>query len=444
MLADSSPVTVPLRLHPLTYLADGDSVVVGRTDIDSYGVFPPDGAELLRRLAAGDRPDEAARWYEQRYGHPVDLPEFVETLGELEFLDVDEPGESGGPNGPGESGGPGEPSRPGESGGPGAPDGSGRPGRPGGERDAATARWQRLGRWAFAPAAWLCYLTVFAAAGLAMTVHPTLVPHLDNLFFTRYAVVIELTLFFGQLPLILLHEAFHALAGRRLGLRPRLRLGWRLYFLVFETSLDGLVVVPRAKRFLPILAGMLADLLIIAVLTLVAAATITPDGTVPLLGGVCLALAFGTLLRFGWQFYFYLRTDLYCLVVTVLGCHDLQTAAKVVLRNRLRGLCGRDRLDVSGLHPRDLAVARWYSWLLVTGYTFSLGMLVWVAAPAAVRMFSMTLGRFGTGAYSWHEIADSAVFVVLNLVQLAIVCHLALRSWRGRRSASTTRPARPA
>jgi len=40
--------TAPLRFHPLSFLDEGDGdVLIGRSDIDSYGVFPADGAVLL-------------------------------------------------------------------------------------------------------------------------------------------------------------------------------------------------------------------------------------------------------------------------------------------------------------------------------------------------------------------------------------------------------------
>ena len=52
----------------------------------------------------------------------------------------------------------------------------------------------------------------------------------------------------------------------------------RLYFVVFETVMDGLVIVPRSKRYLPMLSGMLADLLIVCALTLIAGLASTPGG----------------------------------------------------------------------------------------------------------------------------------------------------------------------
>src|SRR5215831_15030884 len=104
----------PLRLHPLTYLEEGDEVTVGRADIDSYGLFPPDGAALLRRLEGGESPNGAARWYFEEYGERVDMDEFLELLAEFEMLVGD------------------------------------------GEQVAAPApvRWQRLGRALFSPPAW--------------------------------------------------------------------------------------------------------------------------------------------------------------------------------------------------------------------------------------------------------------------------------------------------
>src|SRR5215510_2436789 len=78
--------SAPLRLHELRFLQDGPDFVVGRVDIDSYGVFPPDGAALLRQLVDGVPPTGAADWYQQTYGEPVDMAEFLGVLTELDFV----------------------------------------------------------------------------------------------------------------------------------------------------------------------------------------------------------------------------------------------------------------------------------------------------------------------------------------------------------------------
>jgi hypothetical protein len=213
---------------------------------------------------------------------------------------------------------------------------------------------------------------------------------------------------------------------------------------VFETALDGLVAVPRRKRYLPMLAGMLADLLVIAVLTLIAAATVRPDGGVPLAGAVCLALAYATLLRFAWQFYVYLRTDLYCVTVTVLGCLDLHAAAQRILANRFRRLLRRPTADESLLHPRDRAVGRWYSWLMLAGYALSMLTLVVAIVPVGWRILDTAFSRFVRGGQPWGHVADSLLFLALNLAQIAVVFTLVLRSrLRRNRDRAAGRPPDP-
>ena len=370
----------PLALQPLTFLDEGDEVVVGRTDIDSYAVFPTDGAALLRELADGRTPADAAGWYQSRYGEPVDVDGFVATLRELDFVRE----HAGAP----------------------AAD--------------APVRWRRLGRAAFSAPAWLAYAALIAAAVAVCLADGRFVPDPSHVFFSPYLVVIELTVLVAQAALGLVHEAFHVLAARRIGVNCRVRLSRRFYFVVFETVLDGLVVVPRRQRYLPMLAGMLADVLVIAGLTV--AAYLLPG-----VRGLCLALAFTTIPRLAWQFYFYLRTDLYYLAVTALRCVDLDTVTRGVLRNRFNRIRGRTDLlvDEEAWHPRDRRVARWYAPLHVVGYAASLAMLVAVVVPLAWQFFGRALTALagGDGAAAW----DAALILALTVAQLVLAGVIALR-----------------
>src|SRR5579864_4233265 len=75
-----------LSFYPLTFVSDPPETIVGRSDIDSYAAFPEDGVELLKHLQAGNSPEDAATWYQQRYEEPLDISSFLETLRELHFL----------------------------------------------------------------------------------------------------------------------------------------------------------------------------------------------------------------------------------------------------------------------------------------------------------------------------------------------------------------------
>ena len=385
----------PLALHRLVYLVDGEDVTIGRPDTDSYGIFPPDGAELVRRLEAGTTPREAAQWYDAEYGEGADIDHVVAAIGELGFI------------------------------------------READELPAAIApvRWQRLGKAMFSPPAWIAYGGVVIWAVIAVASSPDLVPTYRSLFFTQYFSIIELTLLVAAFPLIILHESFHALAARRLGVRSRISIGRRFYYVVLETALDGLVAVPRHKRYLPILAGMLADVLVLSTFIIATSLTREPGGALSPEGRLFMAFAFATFLRLVWQFFFHLRTDLYVLIHTVLGCVDLHTTAKRMLRNRFNRLLGRGTqlVDESVWPPADRRVARWYSWLIVVGYSVSLGILILAGAPTAYRMFSAVLGRFADdrGAAGW-QLLDSVVFLGFTVGEIALIGWLAVRDRRQR------------
>ena len=308
-----------LAFHPLSFVPDGDDVVVGRRDIDSYGVFPADGAALVRQLAAGRPVADAARWYEQTYGEAVDLDAFVGTLAELEFL---------------------------------APPGPSR-------RCAEPVRWQRLGRALFSPVALIALRDGRRRGDRHLDRRPRLAPRPGHIFFVSSFVVVELTMVLGQLPLSGIHELAHLLAGRRLGLRSRIRLSNRFYFVVFETTWTGSSASPAASATCRCSPGWAPTSSSMAALTVSAAAL--PPGS---LGSrVCLALAFSTLPRIVWQLYLFLQTDVYYLArhgprLRRPARHGPPVAGQPLAR-RLRALGPpRRRVGVAPHRPAGRALVR--------------------------------------------------------------------------------------
>lgn len=403
-----------LRFHPLTFLDDGDDVVVGRRDVDSYVALPPEGAALLRKLTEGATPPQAAAWFLESYGEPVDIDDFIATIGEAGFL-ATEPADD--------------------------------------LVDEAAAgavpamRWQRLATAVFSWPAWLVYAGIVGAAIVACLDSPSLVPRHTDVFFTSSLLVIEVVLMAASLPLTLLHEFFHVLAGRRLGLRSRVRLGNRFYFLVFETVMDGLVSVPRRQRYLPMLAGLLADTVGLAGFICLAWLLRGPAAGMPgaeLTANLAMALAFTTLPRMAWQGYFFLRTDGYYLVATVTGCQNLHEAGWWRLRTWLARLTGgRLGSDVPGetlFGAADLRVSRWYAPLLLAGYALAVLTLVFIVVPLAWTFLGLAFSRaFGGAATSTAEFIDAAVILAITVGQVLLAGWLALRNRRARDPQGSTR-----
>lgn len=395
-MSPQAPATTIVRLHRLTMVDEDDGVMIGRPDIGSYAQFPAEGAEVLRMLDSGTPLETAAAWYEQACGTSLDVDDFLEVLDDLRFVraEGEEPAE------------------------------------------VVSIRWQRLGRWTFSWPAWTCYAALVVAAFAAMVRYPYLRPTYHHIFFTHYLSLIPVVLTAALVPAILVHESYHALAGRRLGLPSTLTIGRRFYYLVAETRLDSLFSVPKRKRYLPFLAGMLIDVVMIAVFTL--AAALLHDLKLPdWCAGVCLAIAFTTLLRVIWQFMFYLETDLYFVISHALRCPDLASATRFHIKTHMRRWLHMSPSQTTmEWSDRDKKMARWYAPLLIAGYGFSLFSLLWAAIPSAIRFFSLIIERF-TGSHTPATgLLDALSFLVLSSVQWGLVLYVAIRDRRARRQNS--------
>jgi hypothetical protein len=384
-----------LAFHRLTYAAEPDGVMVGRPEIDSYVVLPQDGAELLRRLADGMPMPDAASWYESSFGEPIDIDDFVETLGELGFV------------------------------------------RAPGEQIITTdkpAGRQGLARAMFSPAAWVGYaLLVVATAYLAARM-PALRPRPGNVFFVRYLIVVQFSLLVLQTPGLFLHEWFHVMAGRRRGLPARLGVGRRFIFAVFEVELNGLLGLPRRQRYLPFTAGMAGDVIFFCGLTLAAAAlTHGPSWLWKLL----LAIAYLTLIRLSWQLLFFLRTDPYYAITTALGCVNLADASSAYLR---RVIGRRTASPAEEFSPRDQAMAPWFALLSVLGSLAVLTVLAVGAVPVAVEFVSRLTAALGHHAVNGPLFWDGAASLAILTIEFVVLPALAGSRWLKRRATNKEIP----
>ena len=387
----------PLQLHDLSFVSEGDEVVVGRLNTGSYAVFPADGVELLRRLGEGMPLSQAAAWYERNFGEPVDVDEFAITLTELGFVR-----------------------------------------EPGTERDPVPAlrlRW--LGRVVFSPAAWTCYAVIAGLWLLAARRNGALLPHPSQFFFAGSLVLVQAVVITAQVPLLFWHEGCHILAGRRLGLPSRMRVSNRLMYIVFETQLNGLNSVPRRARYLPFLAGLAGDGIVFCSLGLIAELSRPGSGAYPLAGRLCLALAFTVAMRMAWQLQLYLRTDLYYVFATALNCHDLHDASTALLRNRIwRALRRTHRVvDEQQWTPRDRKVAAFYGPFIILGAFVMVLITIFGSFPVA-REYVATIARdlvnSPLSAHFWDGLA-SLSFNVAQIVALIVLSRRKRRQLAGRR-----------
>ena len=377
---------VPLKFHPLSFVDERDEVIVGRPDIDSFVVLERDGASALRKLVAGSTAVETAEWYEREYGQNLDIGDFVEALRELSFLrDADETGEHYR------------------------------------HRRSGPIRFRVLASWLFSWPMLAAYALIALVWLVMIIAYPEFAPRPHQMFFTDSIVAVELVAMFGQLPFLFGHEAFHALAGRRLGLPSRLGISTRLYFIVFETHMQGLLTVERRKRYMCYFAGMLFDVIAICLLGMLSYLLRDSDGVAGMAGLLALALAFPIVTRFFYQFVLFLRTDLYYVVASMLGCQDLDGIGRAFLKNHFWWALRRPEkiVDETQWTDRDRRAAIWYAPVLAVGVVVLLGIWILAMVPVALQMVSLVAEGLSSGANDplfWDRVA----FLALNFFQIVL------------------------
>ena len=267
---------------------------------------------------------------------------------------------------------------------------------------------------------------------------PDLAPHPSQVFFIDSILAAQLLMVFGQIPLLGLHESCHVLAGWRAGLPSRLGISSRMFFIVFETQLNGLLGLPRRRRYLPFLAGIYFDLVFIALCGLTASLSRDPDGTISWFGRLALALAFPVLMRMTWQGLLFLRTDLYYLIAAALGCHDLDGAARIKGRNLWRTIRGLPRLDESDWSDRDRAIARWYAPAAGVGAVLLTISTAFVLQQLLQAAWQLCAAGFAAGHRDPH-FWDVTISLAICFGQLLLLLILRIRAHRQARASASTK-----
>lgn len=386
---------------------DGDGSVLGRPDLGVYVAVPEAGAALIEALQSGATVEQATARASEVAGTAVDGADFLAGLTAAGLLD----------------------------------DSGGSADTPAAPKQGRQIRWvegvsprtagRLFGRWA-----WSFYALAAATAATVLVGWPGLRPSFEHAWWLTDPIASMLLLYPIGLVLAALHEGWHWLAGRAVGVPAIFRVSYRGAYLVFETDLTQIVGIPRRRRYGPFLAGMAIDCVVMAIALVLRLANRYEVVALP--GLVDRLLAAIVLLKFVgvvWQFAaIFMRSDMYAVLANALRCHDLYRATWLTTKDRLRPLTVAESAELADMTERDRGVARYFglfylagmvavSWMLLHfTIPFVIGVLVWVGG-------SLTHPDLGSWTF-WSSLA-AAVLVVGQRLAPPL---LALRERRLRRA----------
>ncbi|HEY1572088.1 MAG TPA: hypothetical protein VGG05_12150 [Pseudonocardiaceae bacterium] len=401
-VSDATRVTV--RLRPLSMVDEGDGeVLVGDPESGEFIAIPKVGGVVIEALLRGATMAEAAQEAERFAGEPVDVPSFVETLRELGYVDDGERS---------------EPSR---------------------SAPIQGRRWlsgvrQETVRPFFGRVAWTCYAVCAVFTIAVFVLRPSLFPNpTKDPFVTDDLGLGALILIPITLASVASHEVGHWLAARALGVRARFGVDRRaMVLLVFETDLTQVWTVPKRRRYSPLLAGIAFDFVLLAVaLALrlpISTGALSPPVVVDQLLATWIFAKLGGLL---WQCMVFLRTDLYAVLVNVLGCRNLWEVSNLMLRRRFRGLTAEQADELAEAHPKDLRAARWFQWVRMVGTLLVLAWAGFFLVPYVWELLRWAGARLvdgpGAGVFWWALVSTVAALARLVLPVVLSIRELATR-----------------
>jgi hypothetical protein len=355
MVEYSSGTLVAVR--PFVQRPDGDATIIGDVDRKVYLAIPTEGIDILNALAAGKTVGEAARIYEEKYQEQVDIDDFLKTLEQEGFVS---PASA-------------------------APD------------DAHAHQHKQIKSFSFdwISPAWAKRLTgktvffigmALIALGLALLADdPALMPTSKALVFEggNFAVLMIVTFIVAMMG-VSIHEIAHATAARSVGVSATLGISNLMWVLVAQTDISGIWMVSRGARIKAYLAGFFIDLSLSSLLVIYlhgARNGYLPTSNSALLWASAVLATF--LFRIVFQFFFYLRTDIYYVLATLVNAKNLMADTERLLNNVVKRLTfRRDKvISQAGIPRRERRWVRVYAVVWVFGRIFALFALAFTILP---------------------------------------------------------------
>jgi putative peptide zinc metalloprotease protein len=378
---------------PLSVQKEGDSYYVGNAELDEFYQFPEEGLKIIQMLQNGASIGAIEAALAEQSDESFDVREFVDTLLEIGFI------------------------------------------HPQAERhkfqeSVAAIRSAdkrllfranpRIARMVFSWPSLALYLGVLGYALYSAVQDPQLRLNFEAFYLERNLTLTLVVLLFMYAFTASLHELGHMLAAARQGVDSRLGFSNRMWDIVAEADMTGLLALPRQKRYLPMAAGMLVDILSIATITLILKWLFANDQNgfaVQLLQ----ALALQITISITWQFNIFLRTDVYYLVCNYFGYADLNAQAYHFYQNQLHafsfGLLGK---RTEPLKPQQIIIARTFFAIWLLGRIASIAFLVLILIPTLYRYFQRAVDAYHNPYMPAGVAIDIAVFATISTIILLI------------------------
>ncbi|MCV2883608.1 PqqD family protein [Aestuariibacter sp. AA17] len=367
---------------PLSIQREGENCIIGDKALDEFYSFPIEAALIVEELQQGTSIQDIQDILNSKYEDDIDLNDFIELLQEIGFIyPVDQAHlyhEKLNQNADN-------------------------------EKRLSIEVSPKFARKIVSPVGALLYGIPIAFACYLFFSTPVQPFNLTALHFTENFTVTLFALLGLYLIATLFHETGHVLAAASQGVSAKLGIGNRLWSIVLEADISGLMSLPKSARYFPLFAGMMMDILTISLATITLHFLLTA-GSFPYLEQLIQAFILQILFTMSWQFNIFLRTDVYYAFSNYFDYPNLDEEARIYLKDKFHictfGLVGKPA-KTSFYNKNVLA---YFSLIWLFGRVIAVFFLIFVVIPTVYRYFEDIYTAFAAKEVSQSTTLDLILF----------------------------------
>ena len=384
---------------PLSVQREGDLYLVGNSEMGDFYQFPEQGLRILNMLRSGDNAVTIRSRLAAEYPEIFDVDDFVAQLTNIGFIYPEDQRQ-----------------------------------RANAQMAATTQATRRvfnvdpwIAKAIFSRPILFCCLIIVVYALFSAIENPQLRVNFNAFYTDTNRTALLLLVVILSLIEAVMHESGHMLAAARHGIKSKYGIGNRLWTIVAESDLTGILTLPKSQRYFPMFAGVLVDILCASLLTLLIEVLLR-HGASAFTVQVVQALVLEIVISITWQFNIFVKTDIYFVLCNYFSHPDLDRDARGYLRNLLyQATFGRFGNNDAADTFQNIFVLRVFASIWLLGRILSLLVLFGVFLPTMGKYIGSAIHLLSGSPASIWMACDTMLYVAITLTMLGAGMYMWLK-----------------
>ncbi|MNB81669.1 hypothetical protein D3C81_731950 [compost metagenome] len=272
----------------------------------------------------------------------------------------------------------------------------------------------KFGRLLFNKFTCFFYIMAFISSLLTIILNPRLVPSYHDYFIFDKSIGLSLLIFFLiSWLLTILHESAHYFAAAALGVPVNFRISIRWFWMVIEANMNSLWSVERKKRYLPFLAGMAWDSVVLLIALIFQFCYINNAAIV----GYMKLITLIQIYKFLWHLLIFFRTDLYYVLITVTNSSNLLAQAVLYLK---KPYFKKASLEWENLSQPEQKMSKMFSVIYILGILAAILLFSFYSIPGFWSATSKAMNNLINNSWDSALFWDGAIVIALTLFNIVL------------------------